>query len=119
MYHNKHIGNHGEALAAAYLQQQGFTVLAQNWRHRSWEIDLIASKEKFLHFIEVKTRTNTVYGYPEESITPAKMESLKSAAEVYQQLHPQWQYIQFDVMAINLYFDGRPAEYFFIEDVYF
>ncbi len=119
MYHNKHIGLHGEALAAAYLRQQGFTLLAQNWRYRSWEVDLIASKEKFLHFIEVKTRTSTTYGYPEESITAAKMDHLKNAAAAYQQLHPRWVYIQFDVLAINLHFNGEPVAYFFIEDVYF
>lgn len=119
MYHNKNIGNQGEQLAVAYLQQQGFTILERNWRYRFWEVDLIASKDQLLHFIEVKTRTSMTYGYPEESITTGKMESLKNAAEQYQYLHPQWQYLQFDVLSINLYFSGKPTEYLLIEDVYF
>ncbi|RFM28610.1 YraN family protein [Deminuibacter soli] len=119
MYHNKHIGHQGEVLAAAYLQQHGYTILAKNWRYRFWEVDLIAAKAKLLHFVEVKTRTNTRFGYPEESITPAKMECMKKAAEQYQLLHPQWIYLQFDVLSINLSPQGEVVEYFFIEDVYF
>ena len=40
------------------------------------------------------------------------------AAEEYQQKHPQWKYLQFDVLAITI-INGKPAEYFLIEDVYF
>ncbi|MDB5232241.1 MAG: YraN family protein [Chitinophagaceae bacterium] len=66
---NKDIGNKGEDIAANHLQQLGFEILERNWRFRKWEVDIIASKGKLLHFIEVKTRTNLNYGRPEESIT--------------------------------------------------
>jgi putative endonuclease len=118
MHQNKHTGNRGETLAAAYLQQNGYTVLEKNWRYRYWEVDLIASKGNRLHFFEIKTRTSAVFGLPEESISRRKMDSLKNAAEEYQYQHPEWQYLQFDVLSVMLY-PGQAPEFFLIEDVYF
>ena len=81
-------------------------------------MDIIASKDNKLHFVEVKTRHTTMYGYPEESIKKDKMQSLKNAAEAYLNLYPQWKYIQFDVVSIMLCND-EPKEIFLIEDFYF
>ncbi len=115
---NKITGNKGEEIGVAYLQQHGFTILARNWRFRHWEVDIIASKGIFLYFIEVKTRNSHRYGKPEESITREKMSNLKNAAEEYQYQHPEWKYIQFNVLAITL-FKEEVKEIFMIEDVYF
>ena len=49
-------GAWGEAAAAAFLQAQGYTILARNFRTRWGEIDLVASDAKYLVFVEVKTR---------------------------------------------------------------
>jgi putative endonuclease len=45
-----------------------------------------------------------------------KMQYLINAAEEFLHLHPQWQQLQFDVLAISIKRSG--AEYFLIEDVY-
>ena len=118
MNNNKATGNKGEEIAAAYLVKQGYKLLARNWRFRHWEVDIIASKQQFLHFIEVKTRYSLRYGRPEESITKEKMKNLKNAAEEYQYQHPEWKYIQFDVIALTLV-NEEVKELFMIEDVYF
>jgi putative endonuclease len=115
---NKQTGDQGEELAATYLQDNGYTILARNWRFKRWEVDIIASRGKFLHFFEVKTRTSRRFGRPEESIGQAKMSHLRNAAEEYQYQHPAWKYIQFNVLAITLTFN-QPPEFFLIEDVYF
>jgi putative endonuclease len=115
---NKDTGSKGEEMAAAYLVQQGFSILERNWRFRYWEVDIIASKNDRLHFFEVKTRTSGKYGKPEESMSFDKMKSLRNAAEEYQYRNPKWKYVQFDVVAISIY-NGEPVEYFYIEDVYF
>jgi len=115
---NKNTGSKGEDMACDYLQQHGFRIVERNWRFRRWEVDIIAAKNDRLHFFEVKTRTSDVYGKPEESISYKKMQNLKNAAEEYQYLHPEWKYLQFDVLAISLY-NNQPVEYFYIEDVYF
>ena len=115
---NKVTGNKGEDLASDYLSAKGYTILHRNWRFKYWEVDIIAGKGKFLHFFEIKTRTSHTFGKPEESISSKKMNNLKNAAEEYQYLHPQWQYIQFDVLAITLPYN-QPPQFFLIEDVYF
>lgn len=115
---NKVTGNKGEDLAVEYLLKNGYVVLHRNWRFKYWEVDIIASKGKFLHFFEIKTRTSHAYGKPEESISTKKMNNLKNAAEEYQYLYPQWQYLQFNVLAITLWYNREP-EFFLIEDVYF
>lgn len=115
---NQAKGKEGEAHATGWLVKKGYTVRERNWRYRQWEVDIIASRKQFLHFIEVKTRHSLRYGRPEESITRDKMNGLRNAAEAYQYLHPDWKYIQFDVVAITV-IDGIIKEVFLIEDVYF
>lgn len=110
-------GNFGEALAATYLQQNGFTLLHQNWRHSHWEVDIIASRNNVLHFVEVKTRRTKKFGHPEESVSKKKIQNLINASAAYLQKQPQWQRIQFNVLAITILKNEAP-EYFLIEDVY-
>lgn len=114
--HNK-TGTLGEELAAKYLQQNGFELLHQNWRHAHWEVDIIAVKKGVLHFIEVKTRRTKKFGHPEESVSKKKIQNLIGASAEYLYQHPQWQRLQFDVLAITI-LKNEPAEYFLIEDVY-
>ncbi|MBV9986318.1 MAG: YraN family protein [Chitinophagaceae bacterium] len=118
MNDNKTTGQRGEELAADWLLGKGYQILARNWRFRHWEVDIIAAKGRCLHFIEVKTRASLRYGRPEESITRDKMTCLKNIAEEYQYQHPEWQYVQFDVIAITIT-DDHLRELFVIEDVYF
>lgn len=117
---NKHLetGDLGEEIACGFIAEKGYQILERNWRFKHWEVDIIASKNHKLHFIEVKTRNSLRFGKPEESITREKMTHLKNAAEQYQYQHPTWKYIQFDVIAITLV-NGIAKEVFLIEDVYF
>ena len=117
MNQNKIIGNLGENIAAQYLHEKGYTLLEKNWRYQHLEIDIIASKNKKLHIVEVKTRTSAIFGNPEESVDNAKMKHLKTAAEAYMYQHPNWQQLQFDVVAITLK-KGIATEILLLEDVY-
>lgn len=114
----KHLetGKEGEEMAAAWLLEQGFTILHRNWKHSYFELDVIAEKEDILHFIEVKTRTTDTYGYPEEGVTAKKLERLMNAGEEFLNMYPVWERIQYDILSIRLYTNKAP-EYFFIEDV--
>lgn len=118
MLTNRLKGANGEALAVAFLLKHGYIIQERNWRHHHLEVDIIASKDQFLHIIEVKTRHSEKYGRPEESITRDKMTFLKNAAEAYQFQHKHWKYLQFDVIAITMNGYETP-EIFMIEDVYF
>ena len=114
---NKQVGDKGETIAVNFLQKRGFNIIERNWRSKHLEIDIIASIDHKLHFVEVKTRTNKKYGQPEESISKAKMNHLKIGAEAYLYLNPQWELIQFDVIAIML--TRGKEEIFLIDDVFF
>lgn len=118
MCNNKEIGNFGENMAASYLTQKGYHILYRNWRVKHLEIDIIASKEKYLHIVEVKTRSSVEYGYPETFISKEKMQFLKNAAALFQYQNPVWVYLQFDIISI---FKNRKNkwELNFFEDVYF
>lgn len=111
------LGKWGEQLARDYITQQAFSILAVNWRYSRYEIDIIASREGVLHFIEVKTRSNTRFGFPEESVDRQKMKRIMDAADHYLYLHPGWKWVQYDVLSICVSKDQAPA-FFFIEDVY-
>ena len=59
-------------MAASYLKDAGYQILARNYRVASGEIDLIVSKDGYLIFVEVKYRSNSRYGSPEAAVTPVK-----------------------------------------------
>ena len=111
------LGSEGEAMAVKWLQDKGFMLLHQNWRHSYYEVDIIASLENVLHFIEVKTRRSKKFGEPEESVNSKKISNLMKAGEQYQYQYPQWKRVQYDVLSITIQPDDA-KEYFFIEDVY-
>ena len=76
--HNKSLGDFGESLAADYLEAHGYTILSKNVHTPYGEIDLIAKFAGVIIFVEIKTRKSTIYGPPEQSITPKKAEHMKS-----------------------------------------
>lgn len=108
--HNE-TGKKGEQWAAAWLKENGYIIIEENWRHSYYELDIIASRQSILHFIEVKTRSNMNFGYPEECVSKKKFSNLMNAAEEYLFHHPQWQRVQYDILSITL-FKGQPVEFF-------
>jgi putative endonuclease len=117
MSHHIDTGRLGETLGAGYLQQNGFMIIHLNWRYSRYEIDIIATKNNILHFIEVKTRKTTTYGFPEESVSKKKISFLLKGGAGFLRKFPQWKRVQYDVLSITLSNDKSP-EYFFIEDIY-
>jgi putative endonuclease len=111
------LGTEGEALAALWLQERGFRLLHRNWRHSHYEIDIIASRETVLHFIEIKTRRSKKFGEPEESVDKKKIINLMKAGAEFQYQFPGWKRVQYDVLSITIAPNGT-TDYFFIEDVY-
>ena len=110
-------GNEGEELAANFLIKDGYTILHRNWRYGHLEVDMIACKAGKLHFVEVKTRKSSFYGYPEDSVTRKKMKFLMKSADQYLHLNKQWKRIEFDILSIMMKENEEP-EYFFIRDVH-
>ncbi|MBN1453146.1 MAG: YraN family protein [Anaerolineales bacterium] len=97
---NQKVGAWGESIAAEYLEKRGYKIIARNVRTPYGEIDLIAEKDGFTIFVEVKTRTSNSLGPPEISITPRKQEHMLSAAEHYTQKN-EIDHWQIDVIAVE------------------
>jgi putative endonuclease len=99
--HNE-TGKKGEAEAARFLGEQGYEIMARNFRHQHAEIDLVAKKGRLLVFVEVKTRTNLSFGNPEEFVSYAKAKLVMKAAEHYISTH-NWQFdVRFDIVAVTM-----------------
>src|SRR6266550_2642049 len=94
------LGKQGEDLAAQWLQDKGYAIIHRNWQYFQNEIDIIATKGKFLHFIEVKTRKFTPFGNPEDNVTKTKFRHLMRAANNYLRIHPGHDWIQYDILSI-------------------
>ncbi|OGY13223.1 MAG: hypothetical protein A3A77_01460 [Candidatus Blackburnbacteria bacterium RIFCSPLOWO2_01_FULL_40_20] len=97
----------GEKAACELLQKQGYKILERNFRTRYGEIDIIAldfsNKLETLVFVEVKTRWNLDYGYPEEAVTPRKLRLVAQAAQFYKLTHPKTpDLLRIDVVAIEV-----------------
>lgn len=94
------IGERGELRAAEYLQNKGFYILERNYRTRRGEIDLICADDRYLVFVEVKTRSSTSFGMPCEAVTSVKQRKLVLAAQQWLYNHPTELQPRFDVVEI-------------------
>ncbi len=79
----------GEDLATNFLKKKGYKIIERNFRKGYGEIDIIATKDKTLVFVEVKTRTSNAYGTPIEAISYYKLKSLIKTAQLYKVLNPK------------------------------
>jgi len=95
-------GDFGEEQAAAHLALHGFACLAQNYHSRYGEIDLIASNDRWLLFVEVKTRRAGSMVSPREAVDARKQQRLTSTAEAYLAAHPTQLQPRFDVVCVEL-----------------
>ena len=78
------IGKAGEELAARYLEENDFVILERNFRFgKMGEIDIIAREAEYICFIEVKTRTTTIYGSPSEAVNWKKQQGILRLSQVY------------------------------------
>jgi len=81
------LGREGEDRAARYLEDQGYAVLARNWRCRSGEIDLVVASPENVVIVEVKTRRGEAFGHPFEAIDARKRARLWRLAAAWTAQH--------------------------------
>lgn len=99
--HNE-TGINGEQIAENFLLKKGYLILEKNKRFGKKEVDLIALKDDIIVFVEVKTRGNSRFGYPEEFVNKRKQQLLKQAATIFLDENPQYEKLQFDIVSIIL-----------------
>ena len=94
-----------ENLAARYLEKKGYTILDLNYRKPWGEIDIIASKEGILVFVEVKANRKIIAGFePELRANSSKIVKVVRSARSYlaEKRYSPLQEWQIDVISIGL-----------------
>lgn len=104
-HHNLDLGKRGEDAAAAFLVRRGFNILARNYQCAAGEADIVAEfwdgAERELHFVEVKTRTSTYNGFPEEAVDERKRRRYERISEIYLSNFGQGEMrVTFDIISI-------------------
>ncbi len=113
----KETANLGEKLARDYLKKHRHRILETNYNCSHGEIDIISKHKDTLVFTEVRTKTGTEFGTPEESITRTKRERMRKCALYYLQTHENpastW---RIDVAAVEMDKDGKLVRIDLIEN---
>jgi putative endonuclease len=106
-------GNKGEDLAAEFLQERGWDIVARNYRWGKAEIDLIVQRDEWVIFVEVKTRSSTTFGHPEMFVDAQKINRIYDAAEEWI-FSTDWKgHVRFDIVSVTL---GEEAVIEHLED---
>ncbi len=120
-------GQTGEQVAANFLQNKGYEILAMNFKNNSGrrvgEIDIIArdTQEKEIVFVEVKTRDYTSYNQtlPEENINYQKLRKLAKIAAIFlRQRHWEDAPHRFDAISVWLNWETRRAKIKHLPNIY-
>jgi putative endonuclease len=98
---NQALGAFGENLAARWYEDNGYVIVAQNWRGAAGEVDLIVQRDKLIVISEVKTRSSAAFGSPAEAVGVAKQKRLRRlAAEWLSEAALGRVDIRFDVVSV-------------------
>ena len=98
---HRKIGDEGEDLAAKYLESKGWIIIDRNYFFEKAEVDIVATDGHFIVFVEVKFRSDTYFGRPEDFVTPKKEANIKKAAEAWTyERKMETAVVRFDVIAI-------------------
>ncbi len=76
-------GKIGEKRSVDYLTECGYKILETNYRNKIGEIDIIALHNDILVFVEVKSRSNTKYGYGYEAVNYKKQRKIIHTSLIY------------------------------------
>ena len=100
-------GKLGELAAGRYLRENGYEIgyafnsaYHANYRCRLGEIDIIAKQNKYICFVEVKTRSENYKYAPADAVTFSKRKKIIAAAKLYIASHNVDLQPRFDVAEV-------------------
>lgn len=104
MYKRHVIGKQGEDIVCKYLKMNGYKILERNYFCRIGELDIVAlDKDEFV-FIEVKTRSQKLFGNPVDAVNTNKKRHIYKTAEYYViKAGLENRKIRFDVIEVTEY----------------
>ena len=115
----KELGNLGEKIAGCYLQRKRYKILAQNFKRKWGEIDIVAKKKDRIVFFEVKSIQKREGFLPEDEIDWKKKRQLWKMAQIYLSENKisfsiPW---QIDIIAVEIFSDFKKAKIRHFENV--
>lgn len=114
--YRRELGFIGEEIACDFLRSQGHTVLERNWRCGHLEIDIISFDAEGIHFVEVKTRRDSIQAPPQYSVDRRKQTRIVRAAQSFLRSGKGMPYgsheCMFDVVAVTFVGDKSKVEWF-------
>lgn len=95
-------GEWGELVARDFLKQNGYFVICLDWKNKHRDLDIVAidNTTQEIVFVEVKTRRNTLFGEPEDSVDHQKKINLKKAASAYLHINKTTRNYRFDIITV-------------------
>ena len=111
-------GQIGEQIAAKLMEKKGYQILHRNWRMGHLEMDIIAANKKEIAFVEVKTRTSTLAGAPEEAVNILKRKRIIAAANAYIKYYKEERTPRFDIIGILLNKNGEIEQINHLENAF-
>jgi putative endonuclease len=111
------IGAKGEEYAANYLVKKGYTLIERNWRYKQYELDIIATHNKLLIFVEVRSRAKGSLLSPADTVNRKKQQSLIQAANAYFLVSKCEFEARFDIITVVL--SGERYEIEHIENAFY
>ncbi len=97
---NKSVGAFGENAACTYLKHRGYKILERNYTNNIGEIDIIAQKDGYIIFAEVKTRSSDMFGTPAQAVNSIKQQKIMRTAMGYIAYHGEDKDYRFDVLEV-------------------
>ncbi|MBR1591773.1 MAG: YraN family protein [Ruminococcus sp.] len=114
---NNETGRLGENAVCRYLTEKGYVILKRNYRIRGGEIDIIAEKEGYIAFVEVKTRSINSISDGFDAIDARKMRAVIKTAENYLNKYPTQLQPRFDAAQVTVS-GGDAADIEYVTDAF-
>lgn len=110
------LGKKGEDIAVDYLQNKNYKILARNYRFQKAEVDIIARHGNILAAVEVKTRSTSDFGNPQDFVKPKQIQQLLKVMNHFVEDQGLDLEVRFDIVAIIKDKTGIKIEH--IEDAF-
>ena len=117
MAQHNDLGKKGEQLAVDYLIKKDYQILERNYRFQKAEVDIIAQIKDTLAIVEVKTRSTTDFGNPQDFVKPKQIQRLVKAVDEFVVVNGLDVEVRFDIIAIVK--TGKQFEIEHLEDAFY
>lgn len=115
-------GNFIETQAVAYLEREGYKILARNYAYRGGELDIVARDGATLVFVEVKSVWNNQQGNPAARVNALKQKKIWQTACHFLAMQKQFapkrfdEPCRFDVLSVRVY--QQPLQFTHIKNAF-